>query len=328
MKVMRVVVSMFLCVFMSITVSAQYTNGIIRLADSLYNLGKFKRSLEFYNLAFKGGDMTDSKDLYNAACSAALDNDKDRAIEYLSIALQTGSLNVDILEADPDFRTLHEDMRWKLLIERAQKKADEISNDYDKQLQDSDRKLQMELLSIWSDDQKIRERFIKAKTEYGINNSTVDSLGKMMKAIDSINVNKVTKILDTEGWVGKNKIGAQANEALFLVIQHSDLGIQEKYLPMMREAVKNGNANSSSLALLEDRVALRQGHKQIYGSQIYWDKKTNKYFVAPLLDPDNVNRRRIKVGLVPLDSYVKMWDIIWNAEEYKKQMPEIEIQKK
>ncbi len=42
----------------------------------------------------------------------------------------------------------------------------------------------------------------------------------------------------------------------------------------MREAVKKGNANSSSLALLEDRVALRKGEKQIYGSQIGRDQET------------------------------------------------------
>lgn len=36
----------------------------------------------------------------------------------------------------------------------------------------------------------------------------------------------------------------------------------------MREAVEKNNARASSLALLEDRVAMRKGGKQIYGSQI------------------------------------------------------------
>ncbi len=36
----------------------------------------------------------------------------------------------------------------------------------------------------------------------------------------------------------------------------------------MRKAVKNKKASASSLALLEDRVTLKQYKKQIYGSQI------------------------------------------------------------
>ena len=53
----------------------------------------------------------------------------------------------------------------------------------------------------------------------------------------------------------------------------------------MREAVKKGNAKANSLALLEDRVALRRGGKQIYGSQVTRDSETNEYYVLPLIDP-------------------------------------------
>jgi hypothetical protein len=63
------------------------------------------------------------------------------------------------------------------------------------------------------------------------------------------------------------------------------------------------------LALLEDRVALGKGKKQIYGSQIHRDQKTGKYIVAPIEDEPNVNKRRAEVGLEPLQDYVKHWDI-------------------
>ena len=64
----------------------------------------------------------------------------------------------------------------------------------------------------------------------------------------------------------------------------------------MREAVKNRKARPEQLALLEDRVALAQGKKQIYGSQIHQDPKSGKYFVAPIEDEPNVNKRRAAVG--------------------------------
>ena len=68
-----------------------------------------------------------------------------------------------------------------------------------------------------------------------------------------------------------------------MVIQHADLKTQQKYLPIMRDAVSKGKANVGSLALLEDRVALGMGKSQIYGSQIMQDA-TGKY-LQPLIDP-------------------------------------------
>jgi uncharacterized protein DUF6624 len=111
-----------------------------------------------------------------------------------------------------------------------------------------------------------------------------------------------------------------------MVVQHSDQKTQEKYLPIIREAVRNGNAKATSLALLEDRVALHQGKKQIYGSQVSWNMKTNTSFVAPLIDPDNVDKRRAAVGLQPLKDYLAALDLIWDVEQYKKELPLIETE--
>ena len=121
----------------------------------------------------------------------------------------------------------------------------------------------------------------------------------------------------------------QGNSALFLVIQHADQKTQEQYLPVMREAVAKGNAAASSLALLEDRVALGQGKKQIYGSQIGMFAETNENYVLPLEDPDNVDKRRSEVGLGKLQEYVSYWGLTWDPEEYKKNLPRYEeVQKK
>ena len=97
---------------------------------------------------------------------------------------------------------------------------------------------------------------------------------------------------------------------------------------MMREAVKNGKAKGKSLALLEDRVALRKRKKQIYGSQIGRDNDTKLYYVLPLEDPDNVDKRRAKVGLEPLADYVNYWQIKWDVEQYKKDLLLIEAKEK
>jgi hypothetical protein len=93
---------------------------------------------------------------------------------------------------------------------------------------------------------------------------------------------------------------------------------------MMRDAFKKGNAKGQDLALLEDRVALGQSKLQIYGSQIGRDNETQLYYVLPLKDPDNVDKRRAEVGLEPISEYVSNWQIKWNLEQYKKDLPKLE----
>jgi hypothetical protein len=195
--------------------------------------------------------------------------------------------------------------------------VDKIEANYDKPLQSL-------LINIYEEDQKIRREYMAAQKEFGQQSKQVDSLAQEMMYIDSINLIKVTEVLDQHGWVGAEIVGGQANHTLFLVIQHSNLQTQLKYLPMFREAVNKGKASSSSLALLEDRVALGEGKRQIYGSQIGYDNETEKSYVLPLEDPDNVDKRRAAVGLGPISEYVIRWGISWDVEEYKKDLPRIE----
>jgi hypothetical protein len=108
-----------------------------------------------------------------------------------------------------------------------------------------------------------------------------------------------------------------------LVIQHANLKTQEKHLPTIREAVTKGNASPASLAMLEDRVAVRKGELQLYGSQISRDLDTQKFFVYPLLDPENMDERRQKAGLTEtLAAYVAKYGITWNSSEYIQNLPQ------
>jgi hypothetical protein len=180
-----------------------------------------------------------------------------------------------------------------------------------------------QLFIIDNDDQKFRLEIQDIEIKYGIHSKQVDSLWALMRIADSINLIKVKTILDKYGWLSAIEIGSQCNTALFMVIQHSNLKTQEHYLPLMREAVKNKKARSCDLALLEDRVALRQGKKQTFGSQIGQNPNTLQFYVLPLEDPDNVDKRRAEVNLKPLSIYLENWDLKWDAEQYKKELPAI-----
>lgn len=291
--------------------------GLITKADSLYRVKNYKVANESYLQAFKL-EQKDKNDLYNAACVAALAGDKKNAFKFLNLSIDRGWVDLEHFKTDSDLGSLHDDIEWKQTIFKLQEKIKQIELGYNKEAK-------VALEEVYKTDQGIRLEYIEAQKKYGYKSKKVDSLIKLMNYNDSLNTITVAKTLDKYGWLGEDKVGSKGNTTLFLVIQHANLKTQQKYLPMLRKAVKNGKARPSSLALLEDRVALREGRKQIYGSQLSSvPDNPSKYYLSPLTDPDNVDKRRASVGLQPLADYIKRWNIVWNVEEYKKQLPQYE----
>ena len=182
--------------------------------------------------------------------------------------------------------------------------------------------------TIHTEDQKYRMQSNEIEKKYGWNSDEMKALWIIINKMDSINLFKVEKILDNKGWLSVNIIGEQGNTTLFLVIQHSDIETQLKYLPMMRDAVNKGNAKPGQLAFLEDRVALEQGKRQIYGSQLRSVPTSGEYFVSPLIDPENVNKRRAEVGLGTIEDYIKYWGLTWDVKKHKERTAKIEFEKK
>ena len=292
---------------------------LVKKADSLYKAKDFRNSANKYSDAFKANGWKGlPNDRYNAACTWALAAVPDSAFFQLDrIATKSNYTNYGHITTDPDLNSLHNDNRWKPLLEKIKQNKDKAEANLNKPL--------VAILdSIYVEDQTYRKQIDGIEKKYGWESKEMKDHWKIINEKDSINLIKVKSILDKYGWLGADVVGGQGNSTLFLVIQHSDQATQEKYLPMMREAVKNGKAQGSSLALLEDRVALGQGKRQIYGSQIGRDSETQIYYVSPLEDPENVDKRRAEDGLGPLSDYVSRWQIKWDVEQYKKDLPKLE----
>jgi len=178
--------------------------------------------------------------------------------------------------------------------------------------------------SVWESDQKYRyhrpnetaaastERFTRHKKE--------------VQYIDSVNVAIVTGILDRYGWIDKKRIGILESSALFFVIQHGAIDIQEKYLPSLRTAVMEKIESPHHLTMLEDRITLRRKKYQVYGTQLFYYPPDKRYYLFPLIEPENVIRRREEIGLDPASftAYLKQFNLDWDLAKYKKELPKIE----
>jgi hypothetical protein len=296
-----------------------------RQADSLYEVKAYKKSCLQWQKAFDSNEgKAYPNDRYNAACAFALAGASKKAFYHLFRLAENPKVkysNYNHIANDSDLNSLHKKKRWDQLLAIVKKNQEELEKDYD-------RPLIAILDSIYKEDQTYRQQIDEIESTYGPESAEMNAHWKLILEKDSLNLIKVKKILDERGWLGANVIGSQGNSTLFLVIQHSDIQTQEKYLPLMRDAVKKGNAQASSLALLEDRVLLRKGEKQIYGSQVSRDPETGEYYVLPLIDPDNVDKRRAEVNLGTLQDYISNWGMIWDVEQYKKKLPEYEERQK
>lgn len=136
-----------------------------------------------------------------------------------------------------------------------------------------------------------------------------DDSAKFRATFDSLNLIKVTLLIEKYGWPGKSFVGNKGNYTVWLVIQHADLNTQLKYLSLLQQSVADGESRPCDLALLEDRILMRQDKKQSYGSQIWFNKMTGQQEIWPIEDEIHLNERRLKVGLEPMEDYAKHFGI-------------------
>ncbi len=174
------------------------------------------------------------------------------------------------------------------------------------------RELASQLDSIFQEDQALRLKFSVLRKEQA-QSTVLDSLSALMRLKDSTNLVFVEQLIGKYGWLGPEEVGFEGAQALFLVIQHSSLRTQKKYYPLILEAEKNRKILSSNVAILEDRIAIREGRQQTYGSQGYYDREQKKLFIYPLKDPERIDSLRSSRGLSKMSDYVKDW----NLDTYK-----------
>lgn len=178
------------------------------------------------------------------------------------------------------------------------------------------KELSAKMDSLYNEDQKYRLE-LTSMEKSGASKQKLDNARSIIKSKDHSNLILATKLIDKYGWLDAQKVGFQGTQALFLIIQHADLKTQKKYYPILLEAEKNGKIVSSNLAILEDRIAVREGREQTYGSQIYYDAEKKKGYVYPLADLKKLDELRKSRGLQPMNEYKKDWDV----NEYESCLP-------
>jgi hypothetical protein len=182
--------------------------------------------------------------------------------------------------------------------------------------------LQRELIVMGKKDQKYRNRMDRLMRELsGPDNKKATQefleLLKKQNEIDASNIKRLEEIISQYGWPTKSRVGKEASNAALVILQHAELSYQEKYFPMVKEAAAKNEALAANVATLEDRILVRQGKKQVYGTQVHINDATKEMELYPIEDEENVDVRRGSVGLMPMTEYMKMFGMEYKPPKKK-----------
>lgn len=175
------------------------------------------------------------------------------------------------------------------------------------------------IIALKNADFALREKLIQ-------NGQLSNGYNEEMKDLHNKNAKILNEIIDTIGYPTIDKVGKIANEATWLVIQHS-IGqpkFMKKSAELLKNAVEEGKADPKNLAYLTDRIAVFEGKPQLYGTQFDWNEYGN-------LSPNSydnlikVNERRKAIGLNTLEEQT---EIMRRQAEKDNQSPPKDFEKR
>ncbi|SDF26277.1 hypothetical protein [Cellulophaga baltica] len=89
------------------------------------------------------------------------------------------------------------------------------------------------------------------------------------KALDEKNIEIIDSLYTLhKQYIGKSLVGNDLSSTMWAVIQHSNLAKMEEYLPVIENAINNGELNKTVIKLLVDRIHTIKFNTQIFGSQV------------------------------------------------------------
>lgn len=172
--------------------------------------------------------------------------------------------------------------------------------------------LKAELLAMEQKDQAFRNEHIKQPTP---------EIVRQMTELDGRHTDALKAIIAKHGWPTTELVDVEGVQAAFILLQHSpDNEFQANLLPRLEAAFKAGDGISGQeVALLTDRVLVRSGKPQRYGTQA--DARDNQIIIKPLEDAARVDELRAEMQLPPLALYIKLLEKAYGFKDH----PEIEL---
>lgn len=265
----------------------------LHVADSLFMAKKYKKAVSVYTTvrALNYG-VLDTAHLYKAAASWVATGKRDSAFLYLEFLAGRGFENEKQLSSDPLFARLHHDSQWETIISAVHQNRVKLIPS-----------VAMELSQMLKNYQAGFEQYQQLANRHGKNSKEAKSFKGQLLETDSINFIKVSSIVNTYGWRGKEYFGPDGPEALITTLLHANIANQKKYFSIIRVAALNGSLPAEGFAIIADNIALYENNTQIYGTHLKFSN--GQYIAYALADETGVDARREQIGLCTLAVYLQ-----------------------
>lgn len=156
-----------------------------------------------------------------------------------------------------------------------------------------------DLIEMAVDDDRVRTALAKSGELF-------QGYHPVMQEVHERNAARLEKIIDVIGWPTEDRVGKEASDAAWLVLQHaiSKPALQRSGLELLRPLARTRQVDPIRVAMLEDRIRFFEGRSQLYGTQFDWDEHGE---MSPVMMDDvaSVNERRIALGLPIMDEAIK-----------------------
>lgn len=178
-------------------------------------------------------------------------------------------------------------------------------------------KLKSKIDSLFAIDQQVQEDIIQGFLS-GISIDSFKVLEKIKNETFARHIPILKSIYKTYGYPTIDLVGAESSSHFFTLIQHADadLEFQSEILPVIKKLAKLKQVSGKDFAFLYDRVQINSNKKQLYGTQLDYDSNGNA-FSKNLKSPRRVNKRRKKMGLESLESYLQLANEVHKAQNAK-----------
>jgi uncharacterized protein DUF6624 len=135
-----------------------------------------------------------------------------------------------------------------------------------------------------------------------------------VQRVDEKHYPELVRIYEHYGWPRISVVGEDAAHNYWLLVQHSKEEFQAKVLPELKRAVDDGDASKVDYAYLYDRVMVRSGKPQRWGTQ-GGACENGKTSLDPVDDTAGLAQRRKELHLMPIDQYLAILSSMCAQEE-------------
>lgn len=173
--------------------------------------------------------------------------------------------------------------------------------------------IQTTLEEIYATDQAFRQKIGRMRNTEDPDEALIAELWRQQSEVDAYNQQLIVDLVDQHGWPEYERFDSfMPARTILLVIQHADIELQLQYFNVIEKAYQTGNLEPSFFALFYDRVRVRQGEEQLYGTQLFTDPETGEPAFRPIQQPEELDARRAQMGLSPIAEYAAIYGIEFN----------------